>query len=163
MSKVLRTSPWSLDNISPSSLNHSSLLLQFLHQSGGKIPRASTCSMVTRSAVGKTASNKGRWPKISQMVQARVQISEGKVSGSSQNLASGGWRRGRVFEGDLSSLSGLNDSPKSFRIIFWSPRTTSLLGTPNQPGINTRAGTPSPNELPSRRTTASDSGSPNFS
>jgi hypothetical protein len=42
--------------------------------SGGRMPRTSTCSAVTRSAVAQKASNKGRWPKISQIIQASVQI-----------------------------------------------------------------------------------------
>jgi hypothetical protein len=39
-------------------------------------------------------------------------MSEAKESGSSENLASGGWRRGSVFEQNLRSLSGLKNSPK---------------------------------------------------
>lgn len=61
----------------------------------------STCSAVTRSEVGYKASNKGRWPKISQIVQASVQISEANERGLSENLASGGCRIGRVFEDNL--------------------------------------------------------------
>lgn len=162
-SKVLRSQSWPLDLSSPSSLNHSTLLLHFAHHSGGRTPRTSTCSAVTRSAFGKKASNKGRWPKISQIVQASVQISEANESGSSENLASGGWRRGRVFEENLGVSCGLKDSPKSLRMIFSSPKAISLLRTPNQPGGNTCVGTPFGKGLLSRRTTASGSGSPNLS
>ncbi|EIT81863.1 hypothetical protein AO1008_08044 [Aspergillus oryzae 100-8] len=85
------------------------------------------------------------------MVQASVQMPEAKESGSSENMASGGWRRGRVFEENLGVLCGLKDSPKSLRMIFSSPKTRSSLGTPNQPGMNTCADTPFDNGLPSRR------------
>lgn len=162
-SQVLRSQSRPLGNRSPSSLNHSILLLHFAHHSGGKTLRTSTCSAVTRSAFGKKASNKGRWPIISQIVQASVQISEANESGSSENLASGGWRRGRVFEENLGVLCGLKDSPKSLRIIFSSPKAIPSLRTPNQPGGNTCVGTPFGKGLPSRRTTASGSGSPNLS
>lgn len=69
-------------------------------------------------------------------------MSEAKDSGTSDNLVSGGWWKRRVFEENLTVLSGLKDSPKSLRLIFFSPKTKSSLGTPNQPGMNTRTGTP---------------------
>lgn len=97
------------------------------------------------------------------MVHASVQMSAAKESGSSENLASGGWRRGRVLEENVGDICGLKDSPKSLRMILSSPKSMSSLRIPNQPGMNTCAGTPFVNGFPSRRTMASASGFPNFS
>lgn len=97
------------------------------------------------------------------MVQASFQMSAAKGSGWSENLASGGWRRGRVLEESFGDICGLKDSPKSLRMILSSPSSISSLQTPNQPGMNTCPGTPFVDGFPSSRTMVSASGFPNFS
>lgn len=83
----------------PSSVNFSRRASHFLHHSGGKIPRASTCSQVMSSSVAMNPSNNGRWATRDHIVQARAQMSDERDRGLfGSNRASGG----RITKGGAS-------------------------------------------------------------
>lgn len=58
-----------------------SRFVQRVHHSEGRRPRVSTCSSITRSLLGNQVSNKGRWPRMAKMAQARPHISADRERG----------------------------------------------------------------------------------
>jgi hypothetical protein len=135
-----------------------SISSNLFHHRSSSFPSISTCSIVTSSRETGKASNGCLHPKISQIVHANVQTSNGKDRGlsrspASANRASGGASNRGVWAVYCFVSFGSKASPRSTILIGASARVTLSQSMPNHIGITSSGGTPGSRAAPSSRTT----------